>query len=258
MKYSASGRQPLSVLHKVDEIRLDYDDIDKIYDFFIDFEEEPKDYVIKIYATDEVDWTKLYNINEASKGYLTLTTEILEQADLCKSTGAKWYWGYPITSYWELNSVMRYEPSQLLLGAPLYFDLPEVKKRNVPIRLVADLCDDPLIPHENGVCGPYVRPEDISVYEKYVDTLEFARYGKEYLKREESLIDIYQSGNWPGNLNLLLLNLGEHVDNRAIPEQFGEARVQCRQACMRNSHCRLCKTLIKFSQVLDKNNPQMK
>lgn len=256
MRYSVSGRQPLQVLRKADEIKLDYRDKDKIYDYFIDFKEEPKDYVIVLGDAEEIVWDELSKMNELSENRLTVAVRLLHNAEILKDLGIKWYWEYPITTYYELDSVLQFKPNYLWVGAPLYFDLPEVKKRNIPIRLVANMCYETFMPHASGVRGTYVRPEDVEVYNKYVDTLEFFTYGD--LKKEHTLLGVYQSGRWPGNLNLLLTNLGEHVDNRAVPEQFGKARVQCRQSCMRNSHCRLCDNLIKFAQVVDKNRALVK
>ena len=71
--------------------------------------------------------------------------------------------------------------------------------------------------------------------------------------RRSLLLKIYKDDKqWPGNLNLILTNFGVNIDNRAIPEQFGEARTQCRQVCQRGGHCRLCYTSIDFSKTLDK------
>lgn len=256
MKYSVSGRQPLEVLRKADEIKLDYRDKDKIFDYLIDFEEEPKEYVVVLGNAEEIVWDELVKINELSNNKLTVAIRILQNAEILNDLGIKWYWEYAITTYYELDTVMNFNPTYLLLGAPLYFDLPEVKKRNVPIRLVANMCYENMLPHKTGATGTYVRPEDVPAYEKYVDILEFVTFGN--LKKEHTLLGVYLSGHWPGNLNLLLTNLGEHVDNRAVPEQFGEARIQCRQSCMRNSHCRLCENLIKFAQVVDKNRDKIK
>ena len=80
------------------------------------------------------------------------------------------------------------------------------------------------------------------------------RYKKHILsEKEETLLKIYKDDKqWPGNLNLILTNFGVNVDNRAIPEQFGEARTQCRQVCQRGGRCRLCYTAINFSKALDR------
>ena len=127
--------------------------------------------------------------------------------------------------------------SQILLDAPLYFNLPKVKKlcgENVEIRLCANKCLNNHLPHEHGICGTYIRPEDIDEYAKYVDHIEF---NTETLSQELTLINIYQNKKeWPGNLNLLLNNLHANVDNRGLDflfnardddKYFAHKRISC-------------------------------
>ena len=246
MKYCVSARQPKDVLAKADEIRFNYKDRKGLYNFIEDFPK--KRYIINIPKDEDIDWQELAMF--AAKVDLTLALENIRMAKICRELKLNFYWGFPITSYYELQGLLYLGVCELLLGAPLYFDLAEVKKHGLPIRLVANLCFDGYIPRPNGVCGTYVRPEDVSVYESYVSTLEFET---DDIKKEAILLKVYQEDkNWPGNLNLLLTNLGEHVDNRAIPEQFGSARIQCRQNCQRNGSCKLCFTAIQLSQALDR------
>ena len=254
MKYSASGRQPISVLRPVEEIKLEYSDRKRIYDFYVEFEEEPKEYVVRVpNDVEDLDWEEIQKMNQLCNGKFTLAVADLNgQAKKCKELGIKWYWAYPVSTYYELDGVVAMEPEYVLLAGSLYFDLPQVRKKGIPIRLVANMCYEDYIPRENGVRGTYVRPEDVPVYDKYVDVLEFIGD----LNKEKALLGIYKEGKWPGNLDILLTNFGVFVDNRGIPEQFGEARVQCRQSCMRESHCRLCETIINFVNVVDKNNPK--
>ena len=246
MKYCVSARQPKDVLAKADEIRFDYKDRKGLYNLIEEFPK--KRYIINIPRNTEIDWQEL--VMFAAKVDLTLALENMRMAKICRELKLPFYWGYPITSFYELQGIVFLGACELLLGAPLYFDLAEVKKKGLPIRLVANLCFDGYIPRPNGVCGTYVRPEDVPAYEPYVDTLEFET---DDIKKEAILLKVYQEDkNWPGNLNLLLTNLGEHVDNRAIPEQFGSARIQCRQNCQRGGSCKLCFTAIQLSQALDR------
>ena len=249
MKYCVSARQPKDVLKKADEIKFDYKDRKGLYNFIEDEDLKNKKYIMIIPKEDEgIDWKELEMF--AAKVDLTLALANLRMAKACHTHKLKFYWAYPITSFYELRGCVYLGVCELLLGAPLYFDLAEVKKQGLPIRLVANLCFDGYIPRPNGVCGTYVRPEDVPAYEKYVETLEFETND---IKKEAVLIKVYQEDKkWPGNLNLILTNFGENVDNRAIPEQFGEARTQCRQNCQRGGSCKLCFNAIQLSQALDR------
>ena len=98
--------------------------------------------------------------------------------------------------------------------------------------------------------GQFIRPEDIDTYAKYIDAVEFKI---DDLTKESTLLKIYKEDKfWPGNLNLLLDNLYYHVDNRGIPEEFGEVRMNCRQRCQAGRRCHFCQTAFEFSTALRK------
>ena len=78
---------------------------------------------------------------------------------------------------------------------------------------------------KTGIYGPYIRPEDVDFYEKYIDHIEFITKS---LEKELTLIKVYKEDKqWPGNLNLLLDNLGENVDNRGFDARFAKNRTTC-------------------------------
>jgi hypothetical protein len=240
MKYCVSARQPPIVLNRADEISIEWRDRDILFDFA---QKYPKTRLILTIPKDtEIDYKKLAFPN------LTLRFEDIRQADKC---ALPFYWAYPITTYDELNALTSLGVSDVLISGPLFFDLKEVSKRKVPIRLVANLCYEGHIPHKNGICGQYIRPEDVPFYEKFAAVLEFRT---DSIKKEATLFDVYANQKtWKGNLNILLTNLNCNVDNRAIPVEFAEARSQCRQDCLRNSNCHFCYTAMKFSRAVERS-----
>ena len=147
--------------------------------------------------------------------------------EVAKQYGYKAFWSYPVTSYWELRGLLDLGVCQVLLAAPLYFDLPQVKKAcgEVEIRLVVNKCVNGYMKRKNGICGTYVRPEDVELYSEYVDHMEFDTDGN--LQKEMALLRVYKEGHWPGNLNILLTYLGENVDNRGFDEDFAKNRLDC-------------------------------
>lgn len=230
---------------------IDYIDINILYDLIELYPN--KKFVIRIPRGAEIIWDELIIFN--TKCNIILAIEDLHLAPVCKKNRLKFFWAYPITSYYELQGVLKLGVSEVLLGAPLYFDLTLSALKDVNVRLIANLCYDDYIPRTDGICGTYVRPEDVKAYEPYVDTLEFRT---EELSQEATLLEIYKRESWPGNLNLLLTNLGHNVDNRGIPDEFAPARIQCRQSCMRTNGCHLCETSIKFSKALSKHKNDLR
>ena len=254
MKYCLSGRQPLSLLKKCDEIKMNYEDREKILDFI---EQLPQKTIILIIpeGVEEVNWNYLRMCGE--KIDLILCLYDLQLVQDCKANGLKFYWAYPITSYFELRGLIELNPCYLFLGAPLSFDLAHISTFNIPIRLCPNLCYDAYIPRENGIKGQWIRPEDVKFYEHFVTTLEFV---SNELQRESVLFHIYaEDETWPGNLNLLLTNFNVNVDNRVIPEDIGEKRTVCGQRCMKDSgSCHYCDAAINFAENLKSFYTDMK
>jgi hypothetical protein len=191
--------------------------------------------------------------NDKLDFYVTIQNLFIHQE--VKEHGLRFYWPYPITSYYELRGIIALEPSYLLLGVPLCFDLKTVKSiTDIPLRLIANTSYDPYIPRKDGICGQWIRPEDVPAYEEYVAALEFVDAN---LTKEATLLHVYkENGSWPGNLNLLFDNFNFNVDNRAIPEDLGERRMNCRQRCMRDGTCHRCISALQFADLIRKRHEE--
>ena len=245
MKYCISGRQSKMILAQADEIKFQYKDRERILDYIDGYSN--KTFIIDIPKEEEIDdWDFLNMLNEK-------TNIILSIRDLknIKEHNFKFYWAYPITTWYELQGIAALYPSYLFLEAPLSFELEKVKSQfDIPIRLNANLTYDAYIPRENGIYGTWVRPEDIEIYEKWVDVIEFL---SDDLSKEATLFHVYKDQKtWPGNLNLLLTNLNYNIDNRAIPVEIGKIRANCGQRCMSGGACNFCSTAFKFAKDVRK------
>lgn len=187
--------------------------------------------------------------NERINLILGLTYLDIELIKKCISLNIKFYNAVAVNNWYDLNGLIELNPSYLFIAGTLYFDLEKIKnKANIPIRLVANNANDTPIPRKNGVCGTWIRPEDVDTYGEYVDVIEFM---EPLLSKEETLLHIYkEKKEWPGNLNLLLTNFGVHVDNRAIPEDLGKLRMNCGHRCMRSGTCKLCINALLFADAV--------
>lgn len=253
MQYCVSGRQPYSVMKKADQIKVRWEDRDRI----IDFVEKLPDKVIilEVKAVPEAKDFETWKMYTEKFKEFYIASHDLRLFELLNLEEIKWYWPYSITSYYELQEVLSLKPTYIKLGPPLCFDLPNVQKicGDIKLRMVCNCARPDYLPDSLKLpqfFGQWVRPEDVPAYEPYVDAFEFKT---DDLKKEEALLRIYsEDKNWPGNLNLLLDNLNYHVDNRGIPEDFGENRTKCRQKCQSGGACRLCQRECEFSNALRK------
>ena len=250
MKYCISGRQQASVLKLADEIKMQYKDRDRLINYVEDYMD--KSFILQIPKGAEVfewDLWKAYS----ERVDFCLAIEDLGIAAECKEQGIRFYWDYPCFSWYELDSILKLEPCQVLLEAPLSFDLIKVRqKTQLPLRLFANMANEGYIPKETGLYGTFVRPEDVKTYDNWITTLEFK---SDRLSEEETLLKVYQAQDWPGNLNLLFPKLNINVDNRAIPDEFAVTRANCGQRCMiNNNRCGFCSTALRFAEALRKEH----
>jgi hypothetical protein len=257
MKYCVSSRQHRDTLLQADEIVVRFNDIDKIFDFIEDEEINKKTiiYTIDYNISSDINWEILQMYNEKLENFI-LKLYDLSLITLVKDCGFKFYWGYPITTFYELQAIAEMGPSYLLLGMPLCFQLERVNTfTSIPIRLLVNDANMDSIPRENGICGFWVRPEDVPVYESYVSVFEFYSTS---LREEAGYLKIYaEDRNWPGNLNLLIHNFKVNVDNRGIPEDIGTIRLNCGQRCA-TGLCHICENAIKFSLAASKKANELR
>ena len=219
-----------------------------------------KSIILDIPGDEPINWNMTQVYNEKFKEF-HVALHNLNRYDEFNSHNVKWYWPYPITSYYELNAIADLGPSYLLIGPPLSFQLEKVKKisKNIPLRLIPTSANPdylPLIETKNNIKGQWIRPEDIPAYEPYISVFEFDEY---HLNQEEALLHIYkENGYWMGNLNLLIKNLQFNVDNRSIPEDFGKTRANCGQKCMSDGACHLCELVLAFAENIRKEKIERK
>lgn len=99
----------------------------------------------------------------------------------------------------------------------------------------------------------FIRPEDVKIYEEYVDIMEFIAPED----RMSILFEIYKNGRWLGDLKELIVGLNEPLSNTALVPYFGESRINCGQRCLFDK-CRLCNRMYIMATEFDKNNLEIK
>ena len=265
MKFMISCRQPLTILKNATEIRVDYKDIDRMRDFVTEDWTCAADVVIYIPKDQLVNWDDFMQYKDVLN--LIIAVEDASLIEEAHAQGYKAFWSYPAATFWELRGLLDLSVDQVLLDAPLYFDLIKAKRicGDVEIRLVVNKCMNNYMKRKNGICGTYVRPEDVEAYEPYVSHMEFNTEG---LLQERTLLKVYtEQKHWPGNLNLLLTYLGENVDNRGLSllptdEEdkfyFAHRRINCGQRCQEDqSKCNFCVKVFKLMNTIDKKSDQI-
>lgn len=158
---------------------------------------------------------------------------------------------------WEiLQFIISLEPTEVYITNMLGFDLSNVKKIcdncGLKIRAYANIAqsswDD--LP---AIKKFFIRPEDLQIYEKYIDSIEFV--GDAPI--QEVCYKAYKRGYWYGDLSELIIGLGDSLDSRRLPEIFGITRAECKKRCITGGKCSVCRSMIKFQEIMEQTNTQV-
>lgn len=83
------------------------------------------------------------------------------------------YYTPAIKDYMALHALEAMGCSEIFIDGPLFFDLPQVRKST---KMIIHTCPNLSLynhlPHQNPIHGTWIRPEDVPLYEPYIDVLE--------------------------------------------------------------------------------------
>lgn len=189
-----------------------------------------KEYIVELnQINDNALWNYISICNEKLNGNLYVKLYNLKGAPTCKEKGLKFFYAYPASSFYELRGLKDLGVSYVYITAPIFFDMDSVKSVEIPVRLIPNICYDSYIPHDNGVCGQWVRPEDQEIYEKVgCEVVEFINdlASKE---KEEALYRIYaERKEWPGEMDSIFINFNYPALNRMVPPELALVRLNCK------------------------------
>ena len=242
MKWCLSSRQSEEYLLKADEIKVQYRDRKFIYDIP---EKYPNATVILVLPFDPatvVDWKEISTFNVYMEHRFILCLTHLNDYQKCQEAGIKFYYGFPASNFYELNCMKKLGVCYVRLAGAPAFNLSVAKNIGIPIRVVPNIANEFNWPDEDGVCGSWIRPEDLEYLEKYIDAVEFEDCD---LQKEQALYRIYAiEKNWPGRVDMLISNITTEATNRLIEPGFGMFRANCGQKCQENKRCNYCYNLL--------------
>ena len=251
LKYCLDARCNSKTLEKVDEIRVQERDIGILTETL---EKYPNATIVfEVNGQEDTDFQFLEAANEMNNNRLKIASRVLflDYVEEFKKRNLPFFYDFPVSSYFELTGLQDLGVCEILIGMPLFFDLDRVKRFNIPVRAVANKAYDRYIPRKNGICGQWIRPEDVDIYERYINVIEFSY---DTYAQAETLYHIYaENKNWPDDLNILIrdLNCPAGNDNRLVPrEKLFPARLNCRQRCQWTS-CHICETALNYRHVVE-------
>ena len=159
-----------------------------------------------------------------------------------------------LETFEQLDRFLYMSVSDIYLTNALAFDLIRVKEKleycEFPpkIRIHPNICQS-YWGDEISARSFFVRPEDVPVYEGYVDVMELYAQTLEQLKAVNVYFDIYKDGTWMGDLKEYLIGCKDSIQNIHLTEIFGKRRLGCRKRCVENGACRYCYDLALLSNM---------
>ena len=174
---------------------------------------------------------------------------------LLVQNGIPHYYQEIVTDWDKFNGFLTLDITDIIVAEKLAFSAKllskKAKKNKKALRVFCNICqssweDTP------SLKTFFIRPEDLELYEKYFDTIEFFIKDPS-VSRLNTLYEIYtKDKKWFGKLKELIIGYEGEEDSRFIIPRFGEQRLNCGKRCVegRDPICHMCDRIIDLSKTL--------
>jgi hypothetical protein len=198
---------------------------------------------------EESDWKNITDWYILSRHQFILCLGHIDDIQKAVELNIPCFYGYSIETFASLRAFMRLGVSYVRLGLPLVFQLDKVMsvlgESGPKIRGIANIAYMDRLPHEDGISGAWIRPEDLDKYDPYFYSIEFDGVP---VNKEEALFRIYiKEKAWAGPLSMLIEGLTSPAANRMISSSITEKRLNCGQRCEESGRCHNCHSELTMS-----------
>lgn len=189
------------------------------------------------------------------ESYLSDSCKVLYE-EIKEKSSAGIFFKTRVKDWDTLTGMAELQITDMYVTEELCFDLMRVKdylkSRGIRVRTFANVCQTSW-PMTESINTFFIRPEDVSFYDRFIDVLEF--YYKE-IKHQDVLLSVYKNQKiWYGPLYQIIFDFKDkEVYNNCIMPEFAPRRLDCRKTCMKGGPCRHCTTIVRISKILKENN----
>lgn len=261
MKYCINYSNKSHIIDKVDEILIRYDK-NKILELFTQFipAHLNQRVIVQLIEENNIDTIvnnlkkiiSIYNENKDIKFDIQLPFYNQKFMEELKDTNLKYFFKAAANSWDKFTSLISQNVSDIYITDELAFELDKVAeiahKNNIKVRIYPNVAQsrwDKL----SDILKFFIRPEDIEIYEPYVDVCEF--YGDK-AQQIDTYYKIYQEDKkWFGDLQEIIIGLDSKIDSRYIIPRFAEKRIKCGKDCLKGGKCEMCKRILDLSEQLE-------
>lgn len=261
MKYCINYSNKSHIIDKVDEILIRYDK-NKILELFTQFipAHLNQRVIVQLIEENNIDIIvnnlkkiiSIYNENKDIKFDIQLPFYNQKFMEELKDTDLKYFFKAAANSWDKFTGLMSQNVSDIYITDELAFELDKVAeiahKNNIKVRIYPNIAQsrwDKI----SDILKFFIRPEDIEMYEPYVDVCEF--YGDK-AQQIDTYYKIYQEDKkWFGDLQEIIIGLDSKIDSRYIIPRFAEKRIKCGKDCLKGGKCEMCKRILDLSEQLE-------
>ena len=261
MKYCINYSNKSHIIDKVDEILIRYDK-NKILELFTQFipAHLNQRVIVQLIEENNIDTIvnnlkkiiSIYNENKDIKFDIQLPFYNQKFMEELKDTNLKYFFKAAANSWDKFTGLISQNVSDIYITDELAFELDKVAeiahKNNIKVRIYPNVAQsrwDKL----SDILKFFIRPEDIEMYESYVDVCEF--YGDK-AQQIDTYYKIYQEDKkWFGDLQEIIIGLDSKIDSRYIIPRFAEKRIKCGKDCLKGGKCEMCKRILDLSEQLE-------
>jgi hypothetical protein len=155
------------------------------------------------------------------------------------------------TTVTQIAAMVIFGAKEVYLAEDICFMLPRLQLfrdiDGIKFRIFPDILQTPRrcasLPQ---VTNFFIRPEDVDLYEKYVDVIEIFRKDS----RQSVVYEIYKQGQWRGPLSDLIIDLEEEINGSSFIPDFGRARLGCGRRCAMTD-CDICTYSVEVGHKME-------
>ena len=263
MKYCIYYNKNSKILQEVDEITIKYNRKDTTLLDFLKLYENKR---VNIYIADLQEFIENKEIEKLKAIYNSGITNFAiklpiydkDAITMIKETTIPFFIDKRVNNWDLFNGYVDLGVSDIYIVEELCFEIDKVAKiaheKNVKIRTFPNVAQSQWedLP---DIKKFFIRPEDIDIYSKYIDVIEF--FG-----RDEQIATYYKiyakDKQWFGQLKEIIIGLNSDIDSRYIIPKFAEKRLSCGKNCLKGGKCAICDRIIDLSKTLEKTNIMVK
>ena len=255
MKYCVDYYNHVAGLEKADEYTIKYSNKN---DILIDFLEKNKTKRVNLQIEEVLTDIEIKMLKPICLAYPNLYLRIEsydeEMQEKLLEYGVPFFFGNRANNWDTFMGLVESGATDIYIVEDLCFDLERVAiiaaQYNVKLRTYANVAQSTW-KDTIDIKKFWIRPEDVSIYEKYINTLEF--FGTP--QQTGVFLKIYKEDKkWFGQLKEIIFGLKTNLDSRYIVPHFAEQRISCKKECLKGGKCRICERVVDLSYSLKDAN----